>query len=159
MNLKCYNCKREFPREQMTFYQSAFAKTGRYYCPDCIGDRKSRDSFARTVCEIFGLKSPGPRIQTERQRIQHLYGYDDKTITDCLNYLYRVKGQHFWSESIYRVTPETVEEMKKYQDRKEREAQKIAAAAATNLQVKTTNTRAQPENHKQYFDPDDWIEG
>lgn len=109
--LKCHECKEVFRREELISYCSPNAKTSFNYCPKCYEAKIARENFSNTVCKIFGLKAPGPRIWKERERIQQTYGYTDETICDCLRYVYEVNKAKKLSESLCLVTPTNVEKM------------------------------------------------
>lgn len=111
--LKCHDCKEVFRREEMVSYCSPNSKTSYYYCPKCYEAKLARERFSQTVCQIFGLKSPGPRIWKDRERIIETYGYTDDIIIDCLRYVYETKKTKKLSESLYLVTPTNVEAMMK----------------------------------------------
>lgn len=110
----CSKCKQSFRKEEMIQYASLRAKKALWYCPQCYQERRERELFSDKVCEIFGLKSPGPRIWKERQRLRDTYGYTDNTIIDCLDYIYNVRKTKKLAESLVLVTPRSVEEMKQY---------------------------------------------
>ena len=57
---------------------------------NCYEDNIEREKFSNKVCEIFGIKSPGPVIWTQRKKLRDTYGYTDSAIIDCLEYIYNV---------------------------------------------------------------------
>lgn len=126
--LKCYGCKELFRKEELVSYTGFGAKTSFNYCRKCLEKKLSREKFSTAVCILFGLKSPGPRIWKERQRLQQEYGYTDDVIIDCLNYLKEVEHTKFFAESLYLVRPETVEKMKAYKEKQEEENKKLIDA-------------------------------
>lgn len=130
--LQCYKCKQQFLREELVEYARPDAITFHRYCPQCLAEQKLRDLFSKTVCNIFGIKAPGPRIWTERKRLIDTYGYTDQTIIDCLNYIYEVEKVKKLSESLCLVNPPTVERMMKYKKQQEYEQNKIVNAIAMN---------------------------
>ena len=105
----CGTCKQTFPRDAMFPFTD-----GKYYCEKCFEEKKSNTMFSKYVCMLFGLKSPGPRIYTERKRIKNTYGYTDEVIIKTLDYLYNIKGIKKVSETISLVKPSTVDEARKY---------------------------------------------
>ena len=109
--LKCHECKEVFRREELIEYASPNAKTSFHYCPKCYEEKLARENFSQTVCKIFGLKAPGPRIWKERERLRDSYGYTDETIAECLKYVYEVCGAKKLTESLCLVTPTNVEKM------------------------------------------------
>ena len=156
--LTCSVCKQKFPSGNIMEYASERATTTKKYCPRCLKERKERDAFFNTVCQIFGLKAPGPRIWTERKRLKLKYGYTDNTIIDCLKYLYEVEQVKKLSESLYLVTPTNVEKMQQWKHEQEIKGALIGAAI-TNM---TTNEYVAPiqENTtiiKEELDPDAWL--
>jgi hypothetical protein len=87
---KCHVCKEVFRNEDMVSYTGPKAKTSYWYCKKCYNEKIEQEKFANKVCTIFGIKTPGPRIWTERKRLIDTYGYSDETIVDCLDYIYNV---------------------------------------------------------------------
>lgn len=132
---KCAGCKEDFRKEEMVEYSSISGKTSNWYCPKCLAEKQARERFSNKVCEIFGIKSPGPRIWTERKRLQATYGYTDDSIVDCLDYIYNEKKLKRLAESLTLVNPKSMEETKKWKDKKAAQGSSIAAAIA-NTQMK-----------------------
>ena len=108
---KCFGCKQDFLREELIEYSTLSGKTSYWFCKNCYQDKINRENFSNKVCEIFGIISPGPIIWTQRKRIQEKYGYTDNVIIDTLEYLYYVKKENKYSESLYLVTPVNVQKM------------------------------------------------
>lgn len=154
---QCYICKEKFRKSELTEYASYNSQTFHSYCPKCLIEKQSRDNFSQKVCEIFGLKTPGPRIWTERKRLIEKYGYTDDIIVDCLDYIYTVVKKKKLSESLYLVNPVTVNEMKKYKEYNKVKAFQLASA--TNMK---TAEYIVPVKEKyismENWDPDDWLE-
>lgn len=101
--LTCSSCKQKVPRETIINYHSV------NYCPKCYREKLAREAFADTVCAIFHIRAPGPRIWTERKRLRENFGYSDEVIIFTLEYLYNVLEKKAISESIYLVNPTNVE--------------------------------------------------
>lgn len=131
--LQCFKCKQQFLRNELVEYAGPRSTTFHKYCPNCLKEQQSRDKFSESVCNIFGLKAPGPRIWAERKRLMDTYGYTDQTIIDCLNYIYLVEKAQKLSESLCLVNPPTVEKMMKYKQRQEYEQNKLASAFAESI--------------------------
>lgn len=139
--LKCYGCKEVFRREELISYASPNAKTSNNYCPKCYAEKLAREKFSQTVCQIFGLKAPGPRIWAERERLRDTYGYTDDTICDCLKYIYEVNKTKKLSESLCLVTPTNVEKMMKMKRNQEFRKNVIDEAMHTKYNVKYIDVR------------------
>lgn len=155
---KCYGCKQEFRSEELVYYASPLAKSGYNYCPKCLEEKMARERFSDKVCQIFGIKTPGPRIWTERKRIQEKYGYTDDVIADCLDYIYNVEHMEKLSESLFMVTPVTVERMKKYKKRKEYDAQQMINALQIKIQKYIVPIKENTTNNKSTIDLSEWLE-
>lgn len=132
---KCSNCKEEFRKDILIEYSSLSGKTSHWFCPKCYEEKMSREKFADSVCKIFGIKSPGPRIWADRKAIIDKYGYTDDTIIDCLEYAYNILGIKKLSESLYFVKPDMVEKMKAWKRGKKEQAAGIATSIATTEMV------------------------
>lgn len=135
LSRQCFGCKQEFRKTELVEYFSASGKTSNWYCPKCLAEKQSRERFANKVCQIFGIKAPGPVIWTQRKRLQNEYGYTDDSIVDCLEYIYNVKKMKVLSESLALVKPSMMEETRKWKERKKAEGASIAAAIA-NTEIK-----------------------
>ena len=156
-SLKCYECKELFPKTQLISYASPGAQTMHNYCPKCLVEKQSRDNFARKVCEIFGIKNPGPRIWTERKRLQNTYGYTDQTLIDALEYLYNVENKKVFAESLCLINPASVDKMMKYNRTIQNKNMRVAVA--TNMETAEHLVPIkEKEREKTQWDPDDWLE-
>lgn len=131
--LQCYKCKQQILRGDLVEYATPNSPTLHKYCPKCLAEQKSRDMFSQKVCYLFGLKTPGPRIWTERERIIKQYGYTDQTIIDCLDYIYNIEHKQKLAESICLVTPINVEKMLQYKKKEEFTKNKITDAIINNI--------------------------
>ena len=155
---QCYGCKQTFLKTELIDYTPIAAKISHSYCPACLKEKQDRERFSDTVCKIFGLKSPGPRIWTERLRLQTAYGYTDDIIINTLEYLYYTKKYKKLSESLALVNPTNVEQMLK-QKRKESTKANLFVQAMNSptvnhiVQVKENNSSL-----KKNWNPDDWLE-
>ena len=67
---KCAGCKQDFRKDELIQYSSITGKTSYWYCKNCYEEKLSREKFVNKVCEIFGLKSPGPLIWTQRKQLK-----------------------------------------------------------------------------------------
>ena len=88
------------------------------YCPDCYKDKIEREKFYQYICELFGIRAPGPKIYAQRRKIKENYGFTDETIMKTLDYLFKVKKMDKGFESIGLVNPKTVDEAKDYYESK-----------------------------------------
>ena len=155
---QCHICKEKFRREELIDYAAPGTKSMYSYCPECFKKKQAKERFSNKVCSIFGLKSPGPRIWKERQRLQDTYGYTDDTIIDCLDYIYCVEKKKKLAESLCLVQPYMVEKMMKYKARKEHEAMNIVRAAKTEVKEYIVPIKENTTKKKESLNPDDWLE-
>jgi len=157
--LKCFGCKEKFLKDNMVQIFSITGKSSNWYCNKCANEKEARNRFSDKVCQIFGLKSPGPRIWTERKRLKDDYGYSDDLIVDCLDYIYNVKGMRKLAESLTLVKPEMVNEMFLAKQKREMESNKIAeAAATTKIKHNLVMTEKIKERKKVFLNPDDFLD-
>ena len=143
---KCAGCGQNIHKDEMIQYFSPSGKTSYWFCKNCYEDKLARERFQMKVCQIFGLKSPGPVIWTQRKRLRDTYGYTDDAIVDCLEYIYNVKHMNKLTESLGLVGPRSMSEMKVWRANQKATASSIAAAIANT----TTKEYIVPvrENHK-----------
>ena len=135
---KCYGCKQSIRKDEMIQYSSITGKTSYWFCRSCYEEKLARERFQMKVCQIFGIKSPGPVIWTQRKRLRDTYGYTDDAIIDCLEYVYHVKKMNKLSESLVLINPKNMEEMKKWRAQKKGQASNIVAAIV-NTEITETN--------------------
>ena len=128
---KCAGCKQEFHKDELIQYASLSGKTTYWFCKSCYEEKMARERFQLKVCQIFGIKSPGPRIWTERKRLIDTYGYTDDAIVDCLDYIYNVEHMNKLTESLALVGPRSMANMKSWRAHKKAQAGSIAASIAT----------------------------
>ena len=158
---KCYGCKQIFKSGDLIEYASSRAKKMQRYCTKCLQEKKDSDFFSDKICEIFGIKAPGPIIYTQRKRIKEEYGYTDQTIIDCLEYIYKIENKKKISESLYFVKPEYVNKMLKYKNQENSKQNRIATAAAgfqTQLYIVPIKENDNIITKTQYENIDDWLE-
>ena len=144
---KCSGCKQEFRKDEMIQYATLSGKTTYWLCKNCYEDKLAREKFSNKVCEIFGIKSPGPRIWTERKRLKNDYGYTDDAIVDCLDYIYNVVKKDKLTESLALVSPRSMANMKSWRATKQAQAGSIAAAMA-NTETKEYIVPIRENNNK-----------
>lgn len=155
---KCYGCKQDFRREELVDYASPMAKTMQSYCPKCLAEKQAREKFSNKVCMIFGIKSPGPRIWTERKRLIETYGYTDDIIVDCLEYIYIVEKKKKFAESLCLVNPPTVEKMKRWKTSEEYKARELARAVKMQTREYIVPIKENTTNNKEILNADDYLE-
>lgn len=127
---KCAGCKEDFRKTELVEYSSATGKTSNWYCPKCLEEKQARERFSNKVCQIFGIKAPGPVIWTQRKRLIAEYGYTDDAIIDCLEYIYNVENKKKLSESLYFVKPDMMEKTRAWKNQQAAKASSFAAAIA-----------------------------
>lgn len=154
----CYGCKEKFRTEELVEYASPRAKIMHNYCPKCLEEKKSKDAFSDKVCNIFGIKSPGPRIWTERKRLQETYGYTDSAIIDCLDYIYNIEKKKKISESLYLINPVMMDKMQVFKRKKENESIKLAKATQIKMNEFIAPTQTNKKRNKVEYNPDEWLD-
>ena len=158
MTRKCCKCKQDFLKTSMIEIFSASGKTSNWYCQQCAEERHARENFSNKVCEIFGIKSPGPRIWTERQRLQTTFGYTDDTLVDCLDYIYNVEKKDKLAESLCLINPTIVDQMQRWKQSQEYEAHKIVSAYQMETQEYVVPIQENTTDKKEEWNPDDWLD-
>ena len=122
--LTCCSCKEKIPREEIIFYGSQ--ENQMKYCPTCYQEKRKREIFYDFVCELFGIRSPGPKIYSQRKRLKDSYGYSDEVIMKTLEYLYKIKKLNKGFETLGLVNPKNVDEALCYFADIEKEKEKMA---------------------------------
>ena len=130
MTRKCYGCKQDIMKDEMIQYSTLSGKTSYWFCKPCYEERMARERFQLKVCQIFGIKTPGPVIWTQRKKLRDTYGYTDDAIVDCLDYIYHVQHKNILSESLVLVGPKSMAQMKSWKADQKARASSIAAAIA-----------------------------
>lgn len=156
-NLVCYSCKNTFPRNDVVYYASNRSNTQHPYCRKCLEEKKLRDEFSDKVCQIFGIKTPGPRIWTERKRLINNYGYTDNIIINCLDYIYNVKKYKKLSESLCLINPSLVDEMLRYKKTQLVNNNRIISAMNQQTDEYIVPIAKNKEERKEKMNPDDYL--
>lgn len=154
----CYGCKESFHKDELIEYASARATTPHWYCQKCLKEKQERERFSDKVCEIFGLKSPGPRIWKERQRLQNTYGYTDGVIIDCLEYIYNIRHFKKLSESLVLVNPKMVMEMRRWKSSEDNKNGSIIAAMSTPIEHVQVEIQENTSSNKKIIDINDFLD-
>ena len=131
---KCHGCGQDIYKDEMIQYSTLSGKTSYWFCKACYEEKVARERFQNKVCQIFGIKSPGPLIWTQRKKLQTQYGYTDDAIVDCLEYIYNVKHMNKLKESLGLVGPRSMTEMKAWRSEQRARASSIAASIS-NMEV------------------------
>ena len=152
---KCYGCKQDIRKDEMIQYSTLSGKTSYWYCKDCYEEKLARERFQMKVCQIFGIKSPGPLIWTQRKRLRDTYGYTDDAIVDCLDYIYHVAHMNKLKESLGLVGPRSMEEMRKWRATKQAQAGSIIAAIANTEVTREVIPLSVKKNVKKEINLDD----
>lgn len=155
--LKCFECKQNFRREELINYTPLNSNTAHNYCSKCLKEKQAREQFSNKICSIFGLKNPGPRIWTERKRLQEKYGYTDNIIIECLDYIYNVEHAKKLTESLCLVTPVTVEKMKRYKRNEEYNSQKIINAMQITMQSHIVPIKENEQYNDDTINLEEWL--
>ena len=127
---KCHGCGQDIHKDEMIQYSTVSGKTSYWFCKNCYEEKMARERCQIKVCQIFGIKSPGPLIWTQRKRLRDEYGYTDDAIVDCLDYIYNVEHMKKLKESLGLVNPKSMANMKAWRAEKKARAGSIAAAIA-----------------------------
>lgn len=156
---QCHECKQQFRYADLVEYTGIDAQTPFSYCAPCLEKRISRDNFNIKVRQIFGIKSPGPRIWTERKRLQDRYGYTDDTLADCLDYIYTVEKKKKFAESLCLINPETVNKMMQWKRSEEYKVTSIlyAAQQAQSFKEYTVPIKENTKSNKTVLNADDFL--
>ena len=152
---KCHGCKQDFRKDEMVQYGTLSGKTTYWFCKKCYEEKLARERFQAKVCQIFGIKTPGPLIWTQRKRLIDTYGYTDDAIVDCLEYIYHVVKMDKLKESLGLVNPRSMEETRKWKASKRAQASSIAAAIANTEVIEETVPFTIQKNVKKEINLDD----
>ena len=152
---KCYGCKQNINKDEMIQYSTLSGKTSYWFCKSCYEEKMARERFQLKVCQIFGIKSPGPVIWTQRKRLRDTYGYTDDAIIDCLDYIYNVEHMNKLTESLGLVNPRSMNNMKAWRTYKKAQAGSIAAAIANTEMKEYTPPVRENKTKKKEINLDD----
>lgn len=156
--IKCYECKELFRKEELIHYVPLGAQNGHNYCPKCLKNRQDRDKFSMKVCQIFGIKKPGPILWKQRLAKIKEYGFTDDIIIDCLDYVYNVEHKAKISETLVLVTPENVNRMLAWKKSEAGKAASIVNAASQSIVEHFVSIKENNKNNKQILNADDFLD-
>lgn len=155
---KCHICKEVFLSDNMVHEENNSGQKF-HYCTKCYKEKEDRKLFADKVCQLFKIKTPGPRIWTERQRLIRTYGYTDSAIIACLDYIYTVEKKKVLAESLCLINPITMDKMKQYTRQQANESMRFARATSTPVNEYLAPIKENNNNkNKIEYNPDDWLE-
>lgn len=154
---KCSGCGQDINKTEMLEYLTP-SGASKWFCRKCYEEKLSRDKFADKVCQIFGLKSPGPVIWTQRKRLQEKFGFTDDDIIDTLTYVFNVLHKKILSESLYLVTPVNVMHMKEHKAREDRQAMYLTNTMLNQKYVvEKIIPKVQEPKVEELYSFDDWV--
>lgn len=153
----CHVCKETFRTEEMVHYATLRSKTAYWYCPNCYNEKREKEQFSEKVCQIFGIKSPGPRIWTERKRLKDTYGYTDSILVDSLDYIYNIQKKKKLAESLCLITPSLVNKMMEYKRKTQDIANKINNAIQMESIEYIVPIQENVKKNSNKWDPDEWL--
>lgn len=118
--MKCYECKTNVAKAD------AIHEGGHYFHNGCFVVYTNRQAFAAYVCQLYGLKAPGPVIYSQRKNFIEKYGYTDDGMIKALRYAYEVKHIKITkAESRIGIIPSVYEDAQKFFEAQERKQNKI----------------------------------
>lgn len=153
--IMCFMCKEKFPKEELISYAAPMCTVFHNYCKHCYEERLERDRFNLAVCRIFGIKSPGPLIWTQRKNLM-AQGFTDSMIIDCLEYIYKIKKYKILKESLGLVTRRLYDEMIQYKERN-KITTPIETFAAKGNKIEYIRPREEQEKETKELDPNDFL--
>lgn len=85
--VKCKSCSTPVRKTEGVRYKNV------WYHPRCYDLQIDKELFTSYVCKVFGLKSPGPVVYTQRKRFIEGYGYTDLGMYNALRFQFEIKKQ------------------------------------------------------------------
>ena len=153
--LSCCSCKQQYPREEIIYYGSQ--ENPLKYCPTCYKEKRAREKFYDFICELFGIRAPGPKIYAQRKNLKEKYGYSDDTIMQTLEYLYKVEHYNKGFESLGLVNPQNVDKALSYFESIKKEREQLAAIEP--VKVKKIIVPIKPKEKKvELLDINDYLD-
>ena len=157
--LKCFKCKKVFNSSELVSYCKEGTETPHNYCPKCLEEIQWYEKYINTVCRIFHLLAPGPRINKEHKLLIEK-GYTDRTITECLEYIYDIKKAIKPTvATLYFVNADSINEMMEYKRNTHQNPDAIVSAMTkmTFKEYIVPIKEAQPRK-KEIINPDDYLD-
>lgn len=136
----CFGCKNKFNAADMIEYQAIGTKASHRYCMFCYEEKKKKEWFANQICRMFGIKTPGPRIYSQRKRL-NAEGFTDELIIKTLRYMFDVKHLSKNFESLGLVNTKNMEEALAYWKTKEIDVFEDPNAEEIKVNVKTVKAK------------------
>lgn len=128
--VKCFECKWNVEKD------GAISVDGHYYHTACYQKVLDRKELFTYVCKLFGLKTPGPVIYSQRKSFAEKYGYTDAGMLKTLIYLYDVKKTKIdGAQQRIGLIPYAYEEAQEYFTAEEKRKQEITQRIAENIKT------------------------
>ena len=150
---KCFECK------ENVLADDAVKADGHCFHPKCYGIVLDKKNLMAYICKLFGLKSPGPVIYSQRKTFMEKYKYTDAGMLKTLQYLYevqktKIEGAKERIGLIPYAYDEAQEYFKKEGIKKQEIARKMADAIANQKTeiIYIKNIRKE-EPKKDFIDP------
>ena len=150
---KCFECKMNILSDD------AVGVDAHYYHPKCYAAVLDRKNLMAYICQLFGLKAPGPVIYSQRKTFTEKYKYTDAGMLKTLKYLYEVqKTKIDGAKERIGLIPYAYNEAQEYFAKEERAKKEIAQKMADAIANQKTeiiyvkNIRRE-EKKKDFIDP------
>ena len=130
---KCFECKENVHSDD------AVGADGHYYHSNCYALTLDRKAFMTYVCQLFGLKAPGPVIYSQRKNFMTKYKYTDAGMLKTLKYLYEVqKNKVDGAKERIGLIPYAYDEAQEYYSSQENKKKEIANKMADAINNQKT---------------------
>ena len=125
--------------------------------PLCCEKQKDRDDLLAYICQLFGLKAPGPIIYRQLKLFLDKYSYYTyKGIKNSLIYFYEVqKKSTEKSNNAIGIVPYVYDQAQEYFEKIEKQQERVASAIGNSLEdteVKTIVIRKNKKKKKELYD-------
>jgi SPBc2 prophage-derived uncharacterized protein yorH len=130
--VKCAGCGLQVDKNEAIRYKD------KNFHKKCYEIQKDKDEIFKYVCELFGLKKPGPVIYSQLKRFMEKYPhYTYKGILNSLVYFYDVKhSSKKKSNEAIGIVPYVYDEAQEYFNTVEKKKIAIANKIEKQLEVK-----------------------
>lgn len=130
-SLTCVNCHQKFSRKEIVNFN------GKNLCFECHKEASEKNAFDIFICQLFGLKKPGPKIYSQRKNLLER-GYSLNAIRQTLDYLFNIKGlsKKEATIGILLTNPEYFDEAKEYYRKENQNIENWSIAAQEQAAAK-----------------------
>lgn len=142
--VKCAYCDGQVDKDIAERYND------KNYHADCCKKQKDRDELISYICNLFGLKKPGPVVYSQLKRFVEVQKYTYEGILHSLQYFYDVKkGSKQKANQAIGIVPYVYDEAQDYYTKLSYKQDKVAEVVSKQMEKTPVVIRVKKQEIKE----------